>query len=84
MSHEEQRAASELGAPLGRLLDELEAEMPHTRRASYWVPVITAAREDYDRLKTIQGMLDAALDDDWEHVLLLSYRCARSEWTPSA
>ena len=73
-----------LGAALGRLLDELEAEMPYTRRASYWVPVIKAAREDYEQLKTVQGMLDAALDGDWEHVDLTAYRCARSGWKPSA
>ena len=84
MSQEDKQVGSDLsdrlGAPLRRLLDELEAEMPYTRRASYWVPVIKAAREDYERLKTVQNMLDAALDDNWEDIDLTAYRCARSNW----
>ena len=86
MNQDETQAGSELsgglGAALGRLLDELEVEMPYTRRASYWIPVIKAAREDFERLKTVQNMLDAALDDNWEDIDLTAYRCARSGWKP--
>ena len=66
--------------PIQRMLTEAEAELSHTKRWSYWKPVIEAAWSEHDRLI---AMLHAALDDDWENPELVAYRTARSGWKPS-
>ena len=65
--------------PIERMLNEASAELSHTRRWSYWAPVIDAAWDEYGRLVE---MLHAAIDDDWENPELVSYRTARSGWQP--
>ena len=65
--------------PIQRMLTEAEAELSHTKRWSYWKPVIEAAWSEHDRLIS---MLHAALDDDWENPELVAYRTARSGWKP--
>ena len=65
--------------PIQRCLTEVQMELSHTRRWSYWEPVIQAAWDEHDRMIR---MLHAALDDDWEDPELVAYRTIRSGWKP--